>query len=257
MVTPIKVEDLTTIALNGTGTFDVLMQTVQLRLQEEYSKDRIMASDYSKVYLGALETVLGQSIQFLLSKDKAANEAALIEAQVRLAEASIVKMEKESELVDAQILKLTADIELVAQQIILSKEQQLNLAVDRDKSLAETALIQQNERNAIAQNANILKQQAKIEAETGLLTQKKYTEEAQILDVVNGLPVAGAVGKDKALRQAQTDGFFRDAEQKLSKIMTDSWNIRRSTDEAEIAPSELDNDGINSVIAVAKAGIKR
>ena len=45
------------------------------------------------------------------------------------------------------------------------------------------------------------------------------------------------IGKQKALYGAQTEGFTRDAEQKAAKLMVDSWNVRRTTDEGTVADS--------------------
>ena len=36
------VDELTTVALDGTGVFDKLMQTVKLHLQDEYDSNRIV-----------------------------------------------------------------------------------------------------------------------------------------------------------------------------------------------------------------------
>jgi hypothetical protein len=43
------------------------------------------------------------------------------------------------------------------------------------------------------------------------------------------------VGRQKALYQAQTDGFTRDAEQKAAKLLVDTWSVRRTTDEGTVA----------------------
>ena len=60
------------------------------------------------------------------------------------------------------------------------------------------------------------------------------------------------VGKQKALYTAQTTGFTRDAEQKAAKLMVDSWNVRRTTDDGTVA------DGVNNLndAAVGRAVIK-
>lgn len=70
----------------------------------------------------------------------------------------------------------------------------------------------------------------KIDAEICLLTAKCKTEQANILDTVDGLAVAGLVGKQKALYQKQADGFDRDAEVKALKVMTDMYSIAKSAD---------------------------
>ena len=70
-------------------------------------------------------------------------------------------------------------------------------------------------------------------AETSLLTQKIVTEKAQTTGI--GVDVDSVVGRQKALYLAQTTGFTRDAEQKVAKLMADTWNVRRTTDEGTIA----------------------
>ena len=61
--------------------------------------------------------------------------------------------------------------------------------------------------------------------------------------------------KQQDLYDAQINGFDRDAEQKLAKILVDSWSVRRTTDEATIVPGGLDDSSIGAVIAKAKIGI--
>ena len=71
--------------------------------------------------------------------------------------------------------------------------------------------------------------------EVALLTQKTATERAQVTAM--GVDADSVVGRQKGLYLAQADGFKRDAEQKATKIMVDSWNVRRTTDEATVADS--------------------
>lgn len=127
------------------------------------------------------------------------------------------------------------------------------------------------------------------EAEIALLTQKKYTEEAQIRNRVgigfledpngtvgntDGLLVydigpngfepgdpanttkavgGGVMGKQQVLYNKQTDGFDRDAEQKLVKIMNDLYSIKMSVSDVAIdLPSENNELGLNETIKFAK-----
>ena len=48
------------------SVFDTLMGTVKKHLQEEYDAQRLKGADYSKVYLGSMEAVLGNSVQYLI-----------------------------------------------------------------------------------------------------------------------------------------------------------------------------------------------
>lgn len=69
--------------------------------------------------------------------------------------------------------------------------------------------------------------------ETNLLLQKVVTERAQVTAL--GVDADSVIGKQKSLYTAQTTGFTRDAEQKAAKVMVDSWNVRRTTDEGTVA----------------------
>jgi hypothetical protein len=95
----------------------------------------------------------------------------------------------------------------------------------------------------------------KTAAEVGLLLQKTETELAQVVDAVGTGTVYCIIGKQKALFQKQTDGFDRDAEQKLAKIMVDTWSVRQTTDGALAGEAGLAETDIAAVLAVAKAGI--
>jgi hypothetical protein len=74
------------------------------------------------------------------------------------------------------------------------------------------------------------KQIEKTDAEICLLEAKCATEQAQIVDTVNGVPVVGLVGKQKNLYQKQADGFDRDAEQKALKLLVDMYSVAKSAD---------------------------
>lgn len=75
------VDELTTVALDGTGVFDKLMQTVKLHLQDEYENNRIVGREYSEVYIGAITAVMQQAVAFLVTS----RQAEQIEAEISLA----------------------------------------------------------------------------------------------------------------------------------------------------------------------------
>ena len=241
----INVSDLTTVELNGSGVFDELMQSVAARLLEEYSKNRIAGANYSTVYLGAMTATMQQALTFILERQTADKQAELLDSQRKLADKQTEGSELDNQIKEKQLLKLDAEI-------VLLEQQKVNLVTDNTKALSEIELIDQNKANAVQQANLIVKQQAKVESETALLSQKKFTEQAQILDTVNGQTVAGVVGKQKGLYQKQTDGFDRDAEQKVAKILADSWSVRRSTNDAQpISGTGMEDANIQSVMAKA------
>jgi len=94
------------------------------------------------------------------------------------------------------------------------------------------------------------------------LDQKAVTELAQTDDTIpagtgisTNTAVTGVVGKQKTLFTAQTDGFARDAEQKLTKIMVDPLVAQIAGDSNTVIPTELANTSLDAVITKAKTGI--
>jgi len=109
--------------------------------------------------------------------------------------------------------------------------------------------------SAMAQAVQFILGQQVADKQADLLTQKIETEKAQTEDNILAGVVAGTVGKQKLLLTAQTDGFARDAEQKVLKIMMDGFAIQRSTDSGFAPPINADNTSIDVVIQKAADGI--
>jgi len=64
--------------VTGDGVFDDLMETVNAQLDNQFKLGRITGKEYATVYLGALQTVLQQSVQFALGKEKTNAEVDLL-----------------------------------------------------------------------------------------------------------------------------------------------------------------------------------
>lgn len=122
--------------------------------------------------------------------------------------------------------KAGLEAQLISKQIELVNQQRINAEV-------EMTVLQAQKCKLDAEYDLLIEQKGKSSAETALLTQKVVTERAQTLAV--GVDEDSVLGKQKALYQAQTNGFARDAEQKAAKLMVDSWNVRRTTDEGTVA----------------------
>ena len=202
------------------GVFDYLMESMKDHLDIEYDKGRIKGSEYAQVYLGSLQSVLQTAVTFLLTTDKADQEAKLIAAQILLAE-----QQKANAIVEGQNLVFQGEV-LVAQKCKLQAEFD-NLAV----------------------------QKLRTEAENALLAQKIVTERAQTQAV--GVDADSVLGKQKLLYEAQTAGYTRDSEQKAAQIMVDTWKIRRTTNETTEAnaTNRLSDDVVGRAVNKLLAGV--
>lgn len=100
MATEIEVSDLTNgNVVNqewvGTGVFDTLIAAVNKNIEVQYQKGRITGTDYANVYLGALQSTLQNSIEFLLRKELTEAQTDEAREKVELTYTEKVKVDKE------------------------------------------------------------------------------------------------------------------------------------------------------------------
>lgn len=125
----------------------------------------------------------------------------------------------------------------------LKREYQNNRITGKEYSTVYLGMMQ----SAMAQSIQFLT----AAKQADLLTQKKITEAAQVEDLATGL-----IGKQQTLVTAQSDGFARNAEQQLLKIMTGVHVTHRAAVGATIAtPDGLTDPNITSMVESAFAGL--
>lgn len=234
VIEPITLDKLTEAKVGGSGVFDTLMTALTAHLDREYKDQRLKGQDYSSVYLGSVQAILTNSVAFLLQKDEAAGKAALVEAQIRLIEAQILKEDIDKALVEAQTKKVI--------------QETANLVLEGDNLIAQNCLLK-------AQYDLTMLNKLQTTAQTALIQQKIATEKAQVTET--GVDDNSVIGRQKLLYKAQTDGFQRDAEQKLLKVLTDTWNVRRTTDDGTQvnAENQLYDPTIGRIVNKAVSGI--
>jgi predicted ArsR family transcriptional regulator len=106
-----------------------------------------------------------------------------------------------------------------------------------------------------AGKARPTEQTRKTAQETQLMLQKVATEKAQTVGA--NVDADSVVGRQKTLYKAQSDGFVRNAEQQAAKILVDTWNVRRTTDEGTTANTlnALDDNAVGKAVAMLLAGV--
>ena len=244
----ITIADLTEAKLSGSGVYDVLMRATKAHLEAEYTSNRISGKDYATVYLGSMESVLQGALQFLLQREKIALEATLLEKQIELAEVEVKKAEAELAILQLNQTKIPAEIALLNAQTGHTKQQTENAKI-------EYTVLQGQKCKLDAEYDLLLSQVRKTATEVALLTQKVATEKAQTLST--GVDDDSVVGRQKGLYLAQTNGYARDAEQKAAKIMADTWVVRRTTNDTEVASSDnmLYDPAIGRVVNKLLSGV--
>lgn len=272
----VTIKDFTGGATQESGLFEELMRTVESHTKTQFEANRLTGKEFSTVYLGSLQSAMSSALQFTLTKETTNKQIELLAAQVS-------GQLEQNKLIVAQTLKLASDTAAVDAQAALTNEQLLsqqqqtanlikqgtkldkeNLLLDAQlelttkqalKLVQDTALVTQTVANAVKTGTTIDRQQDKLVAETAILSQKKYTEQAQTMDTVNGAAVAGILGKQKLLYAAQTSGFARDAEQKAATIMSNLWSLQRSTDSDTYPTTGMSNDNIDLTLLALRQGV--
>lgn len=187
--------------------------------------------------------------------DLMAEQIQLAQKDVELKQTQIDRAPKELELLTAQVSLTTKQGDLVDGQVA-------KLEVERDIALQEVQKTTQETKVLVAQECKLkaefdltMGNVTKTTKETELLAQKVTTEKAQTMEL--GVDENSVIGRQKALYRAQTDGFARDAEQKVAKALMDTWNARRMTDEGTSAntTNKLDDPTIGRAVTKMLTGI--
>ena len=273
----VKLSELTTEKMDGTGVFDAMMRSFNLHIESQFKANRIVGADYAKVYLGGLDTIMNKALEFVLRKQEIDLQAQLLAQQIILAQAEVDKAKAQIDLVKQQTLNAIAEGALlvlnkdkVAAEIRHLDGQTANLPKQGLILDVQKLQITQQTANAVLDGKVLVAQECKLRAEYDLtmgnviktatedklLAAKVATEKAQTQG--GATDADSVIGKQKALYQAQTDGFKRDAEQKAAKIMVDSWNARRMTDDATVADgvNRLNDATIGQAVGVMMAGVQ-
>lgn len=134
MPTVINTEDVTTVDLEGTGIFDVLLRASTLHLQKEFKENRIRGNDYATVYTQLLSAAMGASIQYALQK--------------RISDLQEAKTQAEIDLIIQQTAteKANTDFSDVVGGSLLDSQ--------NDKILSDKALIDQKTKTELAQTSD-------------------------------------------------------------------------------------------------------
>ena len=179
----IHVDDVTSGPMDNVGVFDQLMNAIQVRLDDQYQKTRLRGGDYAQVYLGAMQTVLQQSIHFLLQEQISDAQAELLKQQKLTEVQNTLKVTAETALVTQQTAIATQD-ELLRAAQVLTEGEKYNLTVAQTalttsqklKTDAEELLVDQKLLTEVQQTSLVQQEVAKSAAQTALLTQQELTE---------------------------------------------------------------------------------
>ena len=195
------------------GLFDQLMVAVEYHLQKEYKAGRISGDTYHKVYLGSLESAMGNATQYLLGTLLIGEKRDQLNAQIELSQEQARQLAYETDFILPQTL-----LKLIEETALLVKQQEL---VD--------------------------KQMLKIDKEIEFLTAKILSELANTDETI--ADANSLIGRQINLLRIQGLGFAGDLESKAAKINADYDAVFQSIQEAPDASTPGSNT-ITGVIGI-------
>jgi len=175
----INLDDVTNS--QGTGVFDKLMEAVSSQIESQYLNNRITGSDYANVYLGGMQAVLQQSMQYVLQEK-------LTEAQIDDVVAGTALKNKQTEIAEVERLAKTYEKD--------------TLLVDQhNTNLKQQALLDTEEQAKQYEVDNILPEQL-----------VKLQEEIDLLQSQDLAVYTDRVLKDKQAAKLGLDNVMKNAE---------------------------------------------
>lgn len=270
-----NINELTQGKLDGNGSFDILMRTILIHLDQEYNKQRIRGTDYANAYIGLINNALNQISNYALQKAKLPLELQLLEAEIQKVATDTILATKQGGLVDAQIhremaqtemlhlemeYKFPKELDMIDAQIenmkaeIALKDYELKYIKPIQLALQEKELaLREKQLDISVKELDIKEQQLRlaeyevqvkapaevrsINAQADLYNQKVVTEKAQTDASVIG---SGSVidHNNKVLAQ-QAISYDNDSKLKATSMLVDTWKVRRNDDPDEAPVNDI------------------
>lgn len=219
--TKVDINDLTHASVEGNGVFDVLMRAVNAHLQKEWSANRLKGTEYSTVYLGALESTMNASLQFLLARDKTNAELDILKQQLVNLKVEEINAGKQGVLLTNQAAQIAAQTSLTTKQELQVVAETLNVPKQGALIDAQKDVQVQQKLNLEAQKLNIPKEGALVDAQRALTDQKLLTEQDALL----------TAAAQRFVLMAQANGFNADAKQKAAEILLKGFSVVATTND--------------------------
>lgn len=274
----LHLEDLTTIDLQGSGVWDKMLRNMRVQLNDQFEKNRITGPTYGQVYAATYESTLQAAITLLLAKERQALEIKQLDLQNQLTQAQIDQIHDQMQKTPYEIEQIKAQTENIKTETAQTqynidhilplqaaglefenqtREYNLNTVLPTQVAQANKQL-ELTEAQIAVQNKqlDLLQEQVnQAKAQTNYYAQKVITEKAQTDATVIG--DGSVIDVQVELMNAQKDGYKRNAEQQAAQIMSNTWNVRRQTDEDTSANTTnlLDDSTVGKTIQALLSGV--
>lgn len=260
-----SVDELTSGAVAGTGVFDKIMSSLNAHIESQYQKGIIGKSEVASVYIAAIQAVLPQAVQFVLSNEQSYWQSKLLQIQAQNAylerarlvaeveTAKLVAYRAQAEAYTAQVAALTAPTTYANGKMQLAKTLQEINSLEAQQAVSEAtyddAYVKTH--NTLPSGAAptghasrdfALKDAALVTStkQQNLLDAQVNVQRAQTYDTnTDTTPVAGVIGVQKQLYSQQIQSYQLDGKNKGVKVLADLWTSAKALDDSVQSPGPL------------------
>lgn len=242
------------------GTDQTLAQTEDIKVktdQDKYTLTELMPLQKASGELeNAGRKISNDTAQYNLATTLPLQTAGLqVENETReynlgtVLPSQVAQTEASTDQVKAQTDNVHQDTALKEYQVQFLYPAQLEQA-NKQIELTEAQVAVQNKQLDLLQE-----QVSQAKAQTNYYAQKVITEKAQTDATVIG--DGSVIDVQVELMNAQKDGYKRNAEQQAAQIMSNTWNVRRQTDEDTSANTTnlLDDSTVGKAIQALLSGV--
>lgn len=209
-----------------------------VELENLQKQGRMLAAQTAQVETETLLAEKNVNLRFPVELDNLQKQGLMITAQVDQVNKSVEAIDSDIALKETQNILQTKQVALADYELTV-------------KAPAEVAAITAQTGKANYELTDLLPAQKDSQiAQTNLYNQKTVTEKASTDASVIG--VNSSIDKQNKLLEVQASGFLRDAEQKATKLLMDTWLVRYQDDPSSVSLSTSGLVDSNIKLAVSK-----
>ena len=250
IILPLEISNYTTGAVNGTGVFDVVMQSLLAHLKGEYDKGRITGSEYTKTFIELTQAAMTTALNFMTQRQQIYWTAQ--QAQVQVITGLVgLETSRTQYAISAYNFETTLPLQTET-NIIQRNVGTYNLSTTLPLQTATAQYQRDTVQYTLAYTMPAQVQM--LTAQKNLLLEQTEFQRAHTQDTrIDGTTaVAGAIGKQKLLYTQQITSYQRDSEVKSAKLFVDAWIVQKTIDEGYAVPAGFDITSMGKVLGKLK-----
>lgn len=244
-----KFNEVTENTLKGKGLFDVLMRSTKAHLKEEYIQNRIKGSDYSKVYLGAMESVMANTVQYLSATMLEDEQRQQILAQTEISKAELDRLNLLTPLEAKQLSVNIAKAEYELQYLLPLQRDKFELEKEKHQLEIERFKFERDELWQLEKERLEL-ERSKLSAELSMISAQKALLAAQTKQALAQIDLTKAqvqkITEELAFIPIQIEKLTAEKDNLIQQGLVLEKQIEKILAEIELIMAKTESEKLNA-----------